>query len=79
MKAVTELAREDKVAAAVAPDILRRPDVVARVAPADRVKVVQELTQDESVAAEVTTGLLRRPDVAFKAMGDDYPDYGLAA
>ncbi|WP_328834768.1 DUF6192 family protein [Streptomyces europaeiscabiei] len=59
--------------------ILRRPDVVARVAPADRVKVVQELTQDESVAAEVTTGLLRRPDVAFKAMGDDYPDYGLVA
>ncbi len=70
IRAVAELSREDCVAAAVAPEILRRPDVVARVAPADKVKVVEELTRDESVATEVTTGLLRRPDVAFKAMSD---------
>ncbi|MGW2050304.1 DUF6192 family protein [Streptomyces sp. NPDC001858] len=45
----------------------------------DKVRVVQELTCDDHVAAEVTTGLLRRPDVSFRAMSDDYPDYGLAA
>lgn len=66
-----ELTREEKVAAAVAPDFLRRPEVVARVAKADKVKVVEELTRDDHVAAEVTTGLLRRPDVAFRAMSDD--------
>lgn len=79
VRAAAELSRKDEVAAAIAPDILRRPAVVAKVAPADKVKVVEELTRDESVAAKVTTGLLRRPDVAFKATGDDYPDYRLAA
>lgn len=53
------------------PDFLRRPEVVARVAKTDKVKVVEELTRDYHVAAEVTTGLLRRPDVAFRAMSDD--------
>lgn len=71
VRAVAELTREDQVAAAVAPDFLRRPAVVARVAKADKVKAVEELTRDENVAAEVTTGLLRRPDVAFRAMSDD--------
>ncbi|MFJ4773773.1 DUF6192 family protein [Streptomyces uncialis] len=56
---------------AIAPDILRRPAVVAKVTAEDKVRVVEELTRDEGVAIEVTTGLLRRPDVAFKAMGDD--------
>ncbi|MFZ3555939.1 DUF6192 family protein [Streptomyces sp. BH055] len=79
LRAVAELSREDEVAAAIAPDILRRPAVVGKVTQVDKVKVVEELTRDESVAAEVTTGLLRRPDVAFKAMGDDYPDYQLTA
>nr|BFD80655.1 hypothetical protein StreXyl84_00560 [Streptomyces sp. Xyl84] len=78
VRAVEELSCEDEVAAAIAPDILRRPAVAAKVAPAGKVKVVEELTRDETVAAEVASGLLRRPGVAFKAMGDDYPDYGLA-
>ncbi|MFF7359242.1 DUF6192 family protein [Streptomyces filipinensis] len=36
-----ELTREDQVAAAVAPDFLRHPAVVARVAKADKIKVVE--------------------------------------
>lgn len=79
VRAVEELTRDEDVAATVTGDLLRRPAVVAQVKQADRVRVVAELTRDDHVAAEVTTGLLRRPDVAFKAMSDDYPDYGLAA
>ncbi|WP_405742500.1 DUF6192 family protein [Streptomyces sp. NBC_00028] len=60
------MSREDDVAAAIAPDTLRCPAVVAKVEAAGKVEVVEELTRDESVAAEVTSGLLRRPDVASR-------------
>lgn len=45
----------------------------------EKIEAVHDLVADEQVAAQVATDLLRRPSVAFKAMTDDYPDYGLAA
>lgn len=79
VQAVADLTRDDEVAAQVATDLLKRPEVTEHVTPAERVRVVAELTRDDTVAQEVTTDLLRRPAVARKAMRDDYPDYGLAA
>ncbi len=52
-------------------DLLKRPQVAAKVPMEDKVRVVEEFTRDESVATTAATGLLRRPDVAFKAMSDD--------
>ncbi|MFI8242657.1 DUF6192 family protein [Streptomyces sp. NPDC085866] len=69
--AIHTLAQDEKVAATVTTDFLKRPAVAAQVAPEDKVRVVEEFTRDEGVATHVTTGLLRRPEVAFKAMGDD--------
>ncbi len=77
--AIHSLAQDDQVAAAVTSDFLKRPEVTASVTQVDKARVVEEFTRDEHVATTAATNLLRRPDVAFKAMSDDYPDYGLAA
>ncbi|MFE4825129.1 DUF6192 family protein [Streptomyces sp. NPDC056704] len=45
----------------------------------EKVEAIHDLAVDEQVAARVATDFLRRPGVAFRAAGDDYPDYGLAA
>ncbi|MFE2530155.1 DUF6192 family protein [Streptomyces sp. NPDC059382] len=71
VQAVTDLTRDDEVAAKVAAELLRRPAAAAQVDPADRVRVVQELTRDDEVAKSVTTELLRRPAVARETMRDD--------
>lgn len=70
--AIHSLARDDKVAAAVTSDFLKRPEVTAEVTHVDKARVVQEFTRDEQVATTAATNLLRRPDVAFKAMSDDH-------
>ncbi|MET9648577.1 DUF6192 family protein [Streptomyces syringium] len=69
--AIHSLAQDEQVAAAVTTDLLKRPQVAAKVPVEDKVRVVEEFTRDESVATAAATGLLRRPDVAFKAMSDD--------
>ncbi|KJY41437.1 hypothetical protein VR41_12600 [Streptomyces sp. NRRL B-1568] len=69
--AVTDLTKDEEVAALVASDLLRRPAVTQQVAPERKLRVVAELTRDESVAQEVTRDLLRRPSVAREAMRDD--------
>nr|WP_241672359.1 DUF6192 family protein [Streptomyces sp. IB2014 016-6] len=69
--AIHVLAQDDQVAAEVTGDLLRRPQVAAKVTVEDKVRVVEEFTRDESVATTAATSLLRRPDVAFKAMSDD--------
>ncbi|MFD3548997.1 DUF6192 family protein [Streptomyces sp. NPDC058655] len=71
IRAVTDLTRDDKVAAAVTADLLLRPAAAAQVSQEDRVRVVAELTRDDEVAKKVTTDLLRRPQVAREAMRDD--------
>ncbi|MEV0254732.1 DUF6192 family protein [Streptomyces sp. NPDC050732] len=71
VQAVTDLTRDDDVAAQVATELLRRPATTAKLPPAERVRVVQELTRDDEVATTVTSDLLRRPDVARKTMRDD--------
>ncbi|UQA96602.1 DUF6192 family protein [Streptomyces halobius] len=69
-QAVTDLTRDESVAA-VTGDLLRRPDLTARMPAEERVRVVEEFTRDEDVASQVTTGLLRRPAVARQVMRDD--------
>jgi len=69
--AIHALAQDDRVAAEVTGDLLRRPQVAAKVPQTDKVRVVEEFTRDETVATTAATSLLRRPDVAFKAMSDD--------
>lgn len=69
--AVTDLTRDEEVAALVATDLLRRPAVAEQVAPDQKLRMVAELTRDERVAREVTRDLLRRPSVAREAMRDD--------
>lgn len=71
VQAVTDLTRDDKVAAKVTVDLLSRPAAAEHVPPADRVRVVAELTRDDEVAKTVTTDLLRRPQVARETMRDD--------
>lgn len=71
ISAIHSLARDDQVAASVTTDLLKRPQVAAKVPMEDKVRVVEEFTREESVATTAATGLLRRPDVAFKAMSDD--------
>ncbi|MEV0052477.1 DUF6192 family protein [Saccharopolyspora shandongensis] len=71
VQAVTDLTRDDEVAAQVTADLLKRPTVTEHVAPAEKMRVVTELTRDEEVAKEVTTNLLRRPTVAKQTMRDD--------
>jgi hypothetical protein len=71
VQAVADLTRDEKVAAVVAGDLLRRPAVTAQVTPEDKRRVVAELTRDDEVAKTVTTELLRRPAVARQAMRDD--------
>ncbi|GGP78133.1 DUF6192 family protein [Streptomyces abikoensis] len=69
--AVSDLTRDEEVAALVATDLLRRPTVAQQVAPEQKLRAVAELTRDETVAQEVTRDLLRRPSVAREAMRDD--------
>ncbi|MFE3640297.1 DUF6192 family protein [Streptomyces sp. NPDC059169] len=69
--AIHALAQDDQVAAKVTGDLLKRPQVAAKVTQTDKVRVVEEFTRDEAVATTAATNLLRRPDVAFKAMSDD--------
>ncbi|MEU9405746.1 DUF6192 family protein [Streptomyces sp. NPDC048281] len=69
--AIHHLARDEEVAAIVTTDLLKRPQVAAKVSPENKVRVVEEFTRDETVATTAATTLLRRPDVAFKAMADD--------
>ncbi|GGJ71444.1 hypothetical protein GCM10010121_097590 [Streptomyces brasiliensis] len=71
VQAVADLTRDDEVAAQVAADLFKRPEVTEHVTPADRMRVVTELTRDDTVAQHVTTDLLRRPAVARTVMRDD--------
>lgn len=71
VQAVTDLTRDDEVAAQVATELLRRPATAAKVPQADRVRVIQELTRDDDVAKTVTADLLRRPTVARETMRDE--------
>ncbi|MGW7314720.1 DUF6192 family protein [Streptomyces sp. NPDC054865] len=71
IRVVTDLTRDEEVAAKVTADLLKRPAAAAQVSREDRVRVVQELTRDDEVAKEVTTGLLHRPQVARQVMRDD--------
>ncbi len=64
------LAQDDQVAAEVTEDLLRRPQVAAKVPQTDKVRMVEEFTRDETVATSAATSLLRRPNVAFTAMSD---------
>ncbi|MFF7903708.1 DUF6192 family protein [Streptomyces sp. NPDC007920] len=69
--AIHTLAQDDHVAATITGDLLKRPQVAAKVPTEDKARVVEEFTRDEAVAAKTATHLLQRPDVAFKAMSDD--------
>lgn len=69
--AIHSLAQDDQVAATITRDLLKRPQVAAKVPTKDKARVVEEFTRDETAAAAAATNLLRRPDVAFKAMSDD--------
>ncbi|QUI29461.1 hypothetical protein H9W91_00025 [Streptomyces alfalfae] len=71
VQAVTDLTRDDEVAAQVAAGLFKRPEVTEHVTPAERMRVVTELTRDDTVAQQVTTDLLRRPTVARSVMRDD--------
>ncbi|WP_225826247.1 DUF6192 family protein [Streptomyces naphthomycinicus] len=71
VQAVTDLTRDEEVAAIVTADLLRRPAAAAQLPQEERVRVVQELTRDDDVAKTVTTDLLRRPAVARETMRDD--------
>ncbi|MEV0125816.1 DUF6192 family protein [Streptomyces sp. NPDC050703] len=71
VRAVTDLTRDDDVAAQVTASLLRRPDTARALPPADRVRVVQELTRDDEVATTVTSELLQRPRVARQTMRHD--------
>jgi hypothetical protein len=66
-----QLAQDDQVAATITRDLLKRPQVAAKVPTEDKARVVEEFTRDETAAAAAATNLLRRPAVAFKAMSDD--------
>ncbi|MFC4517737.1 DUF6192 family protein [Streptomyces ehimensis] len=74
ISAIRTLARDDQIAAAVTTDLLKRPQVAAKVP----VRVVEQFTPEETVATTAAAGLLRHPGVAFKAMSEDSPNYGLA-
>ncbi|MFG2030506.1 DUF6192 family protein [Streptomyces sp. NPDC048825] len=71
VQAVTDLTRDDEVAAQVAAGLFKRPEVTEHVTPAERMRVVTELTRDDTVAQQVTADLLRRPTVARSVMRDD--------
>lgn len=68
---MTDLTRDEEVAAVVTADLLRRPTMASQITAEEKARVVGELTRDEDVAAKVTTDLLRRPTVAREAMRDD--------
>ncbi|WP_369035192.1 DUF6192 family protein [Streptomyces adonidis] len=69
--AIHSLAQDDQVAATITRDLLKRPQVAAKVPTEDKARVVEEFTRDETAAAAAAANLLRRPAVAFKAMSDD--------
>lgn len=52
--------------------------VAKPVSPQEKINAIHTLARDEEVASKVTTDMLHRPQVAFRAMTDDYPDYGRA-
>ncbi|MFJ3221026.1 DUF6192 family protein [Kitasatospora sp. NPDC086801] len=66
VSAVHTLVQDERVAATVTGDLLRRPAVVAQVKPEDKVRVVEELTRDDEVAAAVAPDFLRRPAVVAR-------------
>jgi hypothetical protein len=59
--AIHGLASDDRVAAQVAADLLRRPAVADQVPAKARVEAIRDLAHDEQLAAEAATGLLHRP------------------
>ncbi|WP_406405119.1 DUF6192 family protein [Streptomyces sp. NBC_00879] len=83
--AIHRLAYDDAVAAQVATDVLRRPEVAAKVVADDtarhmvnkaqttqqRTEVVHDLIADDTVAAQVASDVLRRPEVAARVVADD--------
>ncbi|WP_190113113.1 DUF6192 family protein [Streptomyces cinnamoneus] len=71
VRAIHDLAVDDRVAAQVAADLLHRPEVAAQVPAQARSRVIRDLAHEEHVAASAAADLLQRPDVAFKAMSDD--------
>jgi len=68
VNAIHDLTRDEQVAVEVATDLLRRPEITARVAGENKVHVIQNLTRDEQVAVAVATDLLRRPRTACKTI-----------
>lgn len=70
VSAIHTLAKDEKVAATVTRDLLKRPAVVAQVKPEDRVKAVTELAREDAVAA-IAPDILRRPDVVAKVAPAD--------
>ncbi|WP_327188139.1 DUF6192 family protein [Streptomyces sp. NBC_01334] len=84
MTAIHRLA-DDEVAAKVATDVLRRPEVAARVVADDtarhmvnkaqttqhRTEVVHDLIDDDTVAAQVASDMLRRLEVAARVIAAD--------
>ncbi|MFE9374729.1 DUF6192 family protein [Streptomyces sp. NPDC006711] len=71
ISAIHTLAQDEKVAAQVTGDLLRRPAVVAQVKEEDKVRVVEELTREEKVAAAVAPDFLRRPEVVARVAKAD--------
>ncbi|UUU32287.1 DUF6192 family protein [Streptomyces sp. CA-210063] len=83
--AIHRLADDDEVAAQIATDVLRRPQVAAKVVADDtarhmvnkaqttqhRTEVVHDLIDDDTVAAQVASDVLRRPEVAARVVADD--------
>ncbi|WP_031079287.1 DUF6192 family protein [Streptomyces sp. NRRL WC-3742] len=66
VSAIHTLAQDEEVAAVVAGDLLRRPEVMAQVEPEDKVRAVEELTREDDVAAAVAPSFLRRPAVVAR-------------
>ncbi|MFF2432534.1 DUF6192 family protein [Streptomyces mirabilis] len=71
VSAIHTLAKDEKVAATVTGDLLKRPAVVAQVKPEDRVKAVTELAREDAVAAAIAPDILRRPDVVARVAPAD--------
>jgi hypothetical protein len=71
VNAIHDLTRDEQVAVEVATDLLRRPEITAKVAGENKVHVIQNLARDEQVAVVVATDLLRRPQVAARVVEDE--------
>ncbi|MGA5448915.1 DUF6192 family protein [Streptomyces umbrinus] len=82
---IQDLAVDEDVAVAVTRDVLRRPQVAARLMeepatrqaiteaqkPEHRAETVQSLVKDDVTAAQVASDVLRRPEVAARVAADD--------